>query len=212
MHTQFEVERFLYREARLLDRKEFDQWLELFTDDVHYFMPLRRTRTKRELDQEFTQPGEMAWFDDNKMVLAGRVAKLATGTAWAEDPPSRTRHIITNVLVVEDRGDELDVESNFLLYRTRLKSEEYTWIGSRQDTLRRVERRAQDREAHDPARADRAAHAQPQQLLLTSRGSPARADGSGRMRTSPTPPTSPCSDASTTSRWSHVRSTSGCGS
>ena len=139
MHTQFEVERFLYREARLLDRKEFDQWLELFTDDVHYFMPLRRTRTKRELDQEFTQPGEMAWFDDNKMVLAGRVAKLATGTAWAEDPPSRTRHIITNVLVVEDRGDELDVESNFLLYRTRLKSEEYTWIGSREDVLRRVD-------------------------------------------------------------------------
>ncbi len=139
MHTQFEVERFLYREARLLDRKEFDLWLELFTDDVHYFMPLRRTRTKRELDQEFTQPGEMAWFDDNKMVLAGRVAKLATGTAWAEDPPSRTRHIITNVLVVEDRGAELDVESNFLLYRTRLKSEEYTWIGSRQDTLRRVD-------------------------------------------------------------------------
>ena len=40
MHTQFEVERFLYREARMLDRKEFDQWLELFTDDVHYFMRL----------------------------------------------------------------------------------------------------------------------------------------------------------------------------
>jgi len=139
VQRQFEVERFLYREARLLDLKRFDEWLDLFTDDVHYFMPLRRTRTRRELDHEFTQPGEMAWFDDNKFVLAGRVAKLATGTAWAEDPPSRTRHIITNVLVVDDRGDELDVESNFLLYRTRLKSEEYTWIGSRRDTLRRVD-------------------------------------------------------------------------
>ena len=137
MCTQFEVERFLYDEVALLDSLQFDKWLTLFADDVHYFMPLRRTRTKRELDQEFTKPGEMAWFDDNKMILAGRVAKLATGRAWAEDPPSRTRHLITNVRVVEDRGDEVSVESNFLLYRTRLKSEETTWIGSRQDVLRR---------------------------------------------------------------------------
>jgi 3-phenylpropionate/cinnamic acid dioxygenase small subunit len=139
MRTQFEVERFLYDEAALLDKRQFDQWLELFTDDVHYFMPLRRTRTARELEHEFTKPGEMAWFDDTKMVLAGRVAKLATGTAWAEDPPSRTRRLITNVRVVEDLVSELHVESNFVLYRTRLKSEESTWIGSRQDTLRRAD-------------------------------------------------------------------------
>lgn len=137
MQVQFEVERFLYEEAALLDSHRYDKWLELFSDDVHYFMPLRRTRTKRELDQEFTRPGEMAWFDDNKMVLAGRVAKLATGTAWAEDPPSRTRHLVTNVRVVEDSEEEVNVESNFHIYRTRLKSEEQSWIGSRQDTLRR---------------------------------------------------------------------------
>jgi biphenyl 2,3-dioxygenase subunit beta len=139
MVTQYEVEKFLYDEAALLDSLQFEQWLALFADDVHYFMPLRRTRSKKELDQEFTKPGEMAWFDDNKFILSGRVAKLATGKAWAEDPPSRTRHIITNIRVVEDRGEELAVESNFLLYRTRLKSEECTWIGSRQDTLRRVD-------------------------------------------------------------------------
>lgn len=139
MLTQFEVERFLYDEAALLDAHRYEEWVELFTDDVHYFMPLRRTRTKRELDQEFTKPGEIAWFDDNKMILDGRVKKLATGTAWAEDPPSRTRHLITNVRVVEDLVEELQVESNFHLYRTRLKSEEQSWIGSRQDTLRRVD-------------------------------------------------------------------------
>lgn len=139
MKTQFEVERFLYDEAALLDTKQFDKWLGLFAEDVHYFMPLRRTRSRRELDQEFTKPGEMAWFDDNKMALEGRVKKLATGTAWAEDPPSRTRHLVTNVRVVADNGSEVNVESNFHLYRTRLKSEEQSWIGSRQDTLRRAE-------------------------------------------------------------------------
>lgn len=139
MLTHHEVEQFLYREANLLDDRQFKEWLALFSDDTHYFMPIRRTRLSRELDKEFTQPGEMAFFDDNKSILEGRVKKLMSGTAWAEDPPSRTRHIITNVLVDNDGGEELNVRSNFLLYRTRLKSEELTWIGSRKDVLRRNE-------------------------------------------------------------------------
>jgi biphenyl 2,3-dioxygenase beta subunit len=139
MLRQFEVERFLYDEAAMLDARRFEQWLELFTDDARYFMPIRRTRTRDDLEREFTQPGEMAFFDDTKGTLARRVKKLATGRSWSEDPPSRTRHLITNVRVVEVRGDELDVESNFHLYRTRLKSEETSWIGSRRDTLRRLD-------------------------------------------------------------------------
>jgi 3-phenylpropionate/cinnamic acid dioxygenase small subunit len=138
MLLQFEVERFLYDEAALLDARRFEEWLQLFSEDTHYFMPIRRTRTKNELDREFTQHGEMAFFDDNKLSLSRRVKKLATGRSWSEDPPSRTRHLITNVRVLEVRSDELDVESNFHLYRTRLKSEEDSWIGSRRDTLRRA--------------------------------------------------------------------------
>jgi biphenyl 2,3-dioxygenase beta subunit len=137
MVRQFEVERFYFDEAALLDAHRYEEWLTLFAEDAFYFMPLRRTRMLRELDKEFTQPGEMAFFDDTKPQLAGRVAKLLTGRSWSEDPPSRTRHLITNVRVVEDTGSELSVESNFHLYRTRLKSEETSWIGSRRDVLRR---------------------------------------------------------------------------
>lgn len=137
--VRLEVEEFLYREAALLDDRRFHEWVELFSEDTHYFMPIRRTRGRRELAQEFTKPGEMAFFDDPKFILQARVVKLTSGTAWAEDPPSRTRRLITNVLVDEDRGDELEVRSNFMLYRTRLKSEETTWIGSRRDLLRRVD-------------------------------------------------------------------------
>lgn len=137
MQAHFEVERFYYNEANLLDDRQFEDWVALFSDDAHYFMPIRRTRSKRELDKEFTQPGQMAFFDDTKMLLEARVKKILSGTAWAEDPPSRTRHVITNIIVTEDRGDELDARSNFILYRTRLKSEEITWIGSRKDVLRR---------------------------------------------------------------------------
>lgn len=137
MVRQFEVERFYYDEAALLDAHRYEEWIDLFTEDTFYFMPLRRTRMQRELDKEFTQPGEMAFFDDTKDQLAGRVSKLLTGRSWSEDPPSRTRHLITNVRIVGDDGAELSVESNFHLYRTRLKSEETSWIGSRHDVLRR---------------------------------------------------------------------------
>lgn len=135
---QYEVERFYYDEAALLDAHRYREWLALFSDDARYFMPIRRTRMQRELDKEFTQPGEMAFFDDNKTLLASRVAKLETGRSWSEDPPSRTRHLITNIRVVRDDGRELEVESNFHVYRTRLNSQEDSWIGSRRDILRRV--------------------------------------------------------------------------
>ena len=58
--------------------------------------------------------------------------------AWAEDPPSRTRHLITNIEVVAgDTADELRVYSNFLVYRTRAETEEEFFVGSRDDVLRR---------------------------------------------------------------------------
>ncbi|GAA4232797.1 3-phenylpropionate/cinnamic acid dioxygenase small subunit [Streptosporangium album] len=121
MLLQYKVERFYTAEAALLDHHRYEEWLGLFTDDTHYFMPIRRTVPRRELHKEFTKPGEMAFFDDDKDMLTGRVLKLRTGTAWAEDPPSRTRHLITNVRIVEDDAAGLTVESNFLLYQTRLK-------------------------------------------------------------------------------------------
>jgi biphenyl 2,3-dioxygenase beta subunit len=138
MLRHYEVERFYYDEAALLDAHRYDEWLALFSEDAHYFMPIRRTRTLRELDREFTRPGEMAFFDDTKALLAARIVKLKTGRSWAEDPPSRTRHLITNIRIVKDDGHTLEVESNFHLYRTRLNSEETSWIGSRRDALRCV--------------------------------------------------------------------------
>lgn len=139
IHLQYEVEQFYYTETALLDAHSYDDWVQLFTDDTHYFMPIRRTMSRRELDKEFTKPGEMAFFDDTKEILLARVRKVNSGTAWAEDPPSRTRHLVTNIRITDIAGDELTVSANFLLYRTRLKSEEDQWVGSREDVLRRVD-------------------------------------------------------------------------
>ncbi len=138
MMLQFEIEQFYYAEAALLDDRRFGDWLALFAEDAHYWMPIRRTMTSNELDREFTAPGAMAFFDDDRMMLAARVKKLATGYSWSEDPPSRTRHLVTNVRIVRDEEGELAVNTNFHLYRTRLNSEEDNWIGSRKDVLRRT--------------------------------------------------------------------------
>ena len=137
MKLQYQVEDFYREEAATLDERRYADWILLFTDDTHYWMPIRRTRTVNELDKEFSKPGEMAYFDDDKAMLESRVRKLETGYAWAEDPPSRTRHLIGGVRILKDDGNELTVESNFHLYRTRLNSEEDSWIGMRRDQLRR---------------------------------------------------------------------------
>lgn len=139
LYRQYEVEQFYYREARLLDGRQYAEWLKLFTDDVSYWMPIRRTKTTKDLDLEFTPKGAVAFFDDDLEMLASRVKKLDTGYSWSEDPPSRTRHLITNIEVLEVEGDELATYSNFHLYRTRLNSEEDSWIGHREDRLRRVD-------------------------------------------------------------------------
>jgi 3-phenylpropionate/cinnamic acid dioxygenase small subunit len=138
MLLQYEIEQFYYTEAALLDDRRFSDWLALFAEDAHYWMPIRRTVTSNELDREFTAPGAMAFFDDDRMMLAARVKKLASGYSWAEDPPSRTRHLVTNLRIVREEAGELGVNTNFHLYRTRLNSEEDHWIGSRKDVLRRT--------------------------------------------------------------------------
>ena len=119
-----EVEQFLYQEAALLDARRFDEWLALLTDDVHYWVPIRRTTTAREVDREFTRPGDMAFFDDDLEVLTQRVEKMKVGNAWSEDPPSRTRHFVSNIRIVSASGMEIAVEANFHLYRSRLDSDE----------------------------------------------------------------------------------------
>ena len=78
-------------------------------------------------------------FAADRSTLSGRVARLETGMAWAEDPPSRTRHMISNIEVASDTGAELTIHSNFIVYRSRAESEQDFYVGARQDLLRRTD-------------------------------------------------------------------------
>ena len=145
-----EVEQLLYREARLLDERRFPEWLQLFTDDVRYWMVTRSNlyprsskaiaslNPGRNLDENADEDA-LAILDETKKTLEGRVARLETGMAWAEDPPSRTRHLIANIEVASgDIRSEIGVYSNFIVYRNRSETEQDFYIGTRRDTLRRV--------------------------------------------------------------------------
>jgi 3-phenylpropionate/cinnamic acid dioxygenase small subunit len=153
MHAEVirEVEQILYREARLLDERRFHEWLELFTEDLRYCMYSRSNRYPTVskaivmLDPDRYAGDAASWgdgmtiLDETKDTLGRRIARLDTGMAWAEDPPSRTRHLITNIEVEPgDTATERTVFSNFLVYRSRSETEQDFYIGTRQDVLRQV--------------------------------------------------------------------------
>lgn len=131
---------FLVHEARLLDERSFHEWLDLFTDDVVYWMPDRFNPLNTTSPADgVSKPGELALFEENKHTLDTRVARLATGLAWSEVPPSRTRHLITNVQVEPTEAEsEVRVRSNFLIYRTQLEHNQDLFVGTRDDLVRKV--------------------------------------------------------------------------
>jgi 3-phenylpropionate/cinnamic acid dioxygenase small subunit len=134
-----ELMQFYIREAWLLDERKLRQWLDLFTDDVLYFMPRRKNVRRREADREVTSLGDLALIEDDKRYLQMRVARLESGMAWAEDPPSRTRHLIGNLVVEPRDNGEVQAKTAFLVYRSHLETDQQLFAGSREDVLRHVE-------------------------------------------------------------------------
>ena len=136
-----EIEECLYFEAELLDERKLREWLDLLSDDVRYWMPIRHNTLERPaaVSEELSKAGDGYYFNDDKQSLKIRVERVYAKNAWAEMPPSRTRHLITNVRVKIDDGHEIEVHSNFLVYRTRMETDKDLFVGARQDILRRVD-------------------------------------------------------------------------
>jgi 3-phenylpropionate/cinnamic acid dioxygenase small subunit len=134
------LSQFYYREARLLDEHQFSDWLDLFTDDARYLIPTRSNRSKREANQEVSVAGALFHVEDDKAYLRARVIRLESGMGWADEPASRTRHLIGNIELVRagETSGEVEVRSSFIVYRSRGEHDQTTFAGQRTDRLRPV--------------------------------------------------------------------------
>ena len=135
VELQHSIEQFLYREVRLLSELRYEEWLDLFTDDARYWMPARETVADQP--DAVAGEGEMAFFDDDKEFLGMRIERLRSSLAHAERPPSRMRYFVSNVEIDEVSDDEFDVRCNLMVYQSRLERTEVSYVGRREDRLRR---------------------------------------------------------------------------
>lgn len=103
------VQSFLYKEARLLDDKMFDEWLSLFTDDGEYILPIK----------EGPAP-EPAIIRDSRFRIEERVYRLTHTLVHSQNPRSRTQHDVTNIEILGDRNaKELEVACNQSIHEIR---------------------------------------------------------------------------------------------
>lgn len=140
-NTRQEIEDFLYTEAALLDEWRLREWLELLTEDATYLVP--------PTDVRDGDPGDTLFIlADDIVRIRSRVKQLLGKSAWAENPPSRTRRMITNVRIIENDGENIKVSANFVVYRMRYELVD-TYVGHyeyklvrREDHLKIRERKA----------------------------------------------------------------------
>ncbi|MCB1755757.1 MAG: 3-phenylpropionate/cinnamic acid dioxygenase subunit beta [Gammaproteobacteria bacterium] len=137
LEVHYKVSQFLKQEYRLLDEERFDEWLELFAEDVHYAMPgIENRRRENLLSEGFYDSSHMAYFDDSLRDLRRRVSRFQQSSAWAENPGTRNVHTLSNIEVFQTpEADDLIVHSVFQSVRGRGLDEQYVIHGRRRDVL-----------------------------------------------------------------------------
>jgi 3-phenylpropionate/cinnamic acid dioxygenase small subunit len=143
--------------------RKLEEWFDLFSDDVLYFMPRRKNVPRRELHRELTPLGDLAILEEDRGYLEMRVAWLDAGMAWAGDPPSRTLHLIGNLDGAAGEG-----KTAFLVYRSHLETDHQLLSGCREDAAEGGSR-GEGGQVHDRPRRQRPARQKSQRLSLESK-------------------------------------------
>lgn len=139
LQLHHEISQFLAHEAALLDDWKFRDWLDLLDETLAYTM--RTTVNAQTRDRRKGKQPPTTWiFNDTKSQLERRIALLETGMAWAEEPPSRTRHLITNCQVEEtEHVGVFAVRVNYILYRAQKERDESFYVGTRFDLVKQAD-------------------------------------------------------------------------
>jgi len=129
-----EIQRFLYREAGLLDRRDYGGWLALVASDIRYCVTVGVARNAD------AKPVSYAIVDEDLTGLKSRIDQISNPRLTrAENPPSMTRRVVSNIEAYHShKQDEFDVVSYLLAYRNRPSAPEGGfYVAMRHDTLRR---------------------------------------------------------------------------
>ncbi len=129
---------FLYDEAEMLDSLQLGQWGETLARDIEYNLPIRLTRPARMQDQTVVRT--VQHMHDSYASLMVRIMRITdTKSAWGEDPPSRTKRIVSTVRVYKtDKDNEYKVQSYLLVTRSRFDFDDFDLIPcERHDILRK---------------------------------------------------------------------------
>jgi 3-phenylpropionate/cinnamic acid dioxygenase small subunit len=136
-----ELNSFYIAEAWLLDERKLHAWLALFTEDLLYFMPRRKNVPSRESHREIPAYGtDLPFFDEDRNMMLVRIQRMDSGMAWAEEPASRTRHLVGNLVVekVEEDGT-VHAKTAFICHRSHAETDTALYSGYREDILRPVD-------------------------------------------------------------------------
>lgn len=121
------VEEFLFHEARLLDEREFEAWMALFSEDGIYWIPA----TPGQADPL----GEVSIAYEDRQLIDVRVRRLRHPENYADQPQARTRRVIGNVMLDDGANGSAVVRSNFTLVEFQ-NDEQRLFAGEYIHTLR----------------------------------------------------------------------------
>jgi len=130
-----EIQRFLYREAALLDRRDYGGWFRLTTEDMHYRVTAAVSRDAG------AKPIEYSIIEENVIGLKSRIDQISNPKLTrAENPPSMTRRIISNIEAYHSKTPgEFSVTSYLIAYRSRPSIPEGGfYVAQREDVLRKI--------------------------------------------------------------------------
>ncbi|MCB8840305.1 aromatic-ring-hydroxylating dioxygenase subunit beta [Aurantimonas sp. VKM B-3413] len=143
--TEKDLVDFVYREARLLDELRYEEWLSLYAEDAHYWMPAEWQQTDPRL-----QPSLMY---EDMLLLRIRVERLAGNRTYSQKPRSRAQHLLqapqidemnaaenryrtwTSFHYAETRGDEFSTYAGWARHELRVEDGELKIVLKRVDLV-----------------------------------------------------------------------------
>ncbi|MBL4837260.1 MAG: aromatic-ring-hydroxylating dioxygenase subunit beta [Kordiimonadaceae bacterium] len=126
---QQDIIHFIYAEAALIDAQKFTEWLDLYTEDALYWMPLEFDQTEEHLTTSLMY--------EDKLLLTVRINRLQGHRTYSQKPRSRCHHLLQTPEILEINDDEVKTKTAFHYTETR-NDEQFTLVGWVEHTLKRA--------------------------------------------------------------------------